>query len=179
MAILPIIYAPNPVFKHKAKPVDKIDQLIKDLASDMLDTMYAENAVGLGANMVGIDQQIIVLDLRKDDVKDPYVMLNPEIIEASVEKYEYEEASISFPGISAKIIRPKNIKVKYLDLDGNEQILAADGFLARVILHETDYLHGLVYLDYLSKMKHDMLITKMLKFIKNNPPHVHSSQCNH
>ncbi len=179
MAILPIIYAPSPIFKHKAKPVIKVDQLIGDLASDMLETMYAENAVGLGANMVGIDQQIIVLDIRKNDVKNPYVMLNPEIIEASAETSEYEEASISFPGISAMIKRPKKIKVKYLDLDNNEQVLAADEFLARVILHETDYLHGVVYLDYLSKLKRDMLMAKMLKYIRNHPPHVHGAHCNH
>ncbi len=179
MAILPIIYAPSPIFKHKAKPVVKVDELILELASDMLDTMYAENAVGLGANMVGIDQRIIVLDLRKDDVKNPYVMLNPEIVETSTETSEYEEASLSFPGIAAMIKRPKKIKVKYLDLDSNEQVLAADEFLARVILHETDYLDGVVYLDYLSKLKRDMLMTKMLKFIKSHPPHVHGAHCNH
>ncbi len=178
MAVLSVIHAPHPVFKQKAKPVLAIDDLVRSLAKDMLDTMYFENAVGLGANMLGIDQRIVVLDLRNSDGK-AYVMINPEIIEASKEMNEHEEASLSFPGISAIIKRPNKIKVRYLDLDSNEQILEADGFLARVILHESDYLNGVTYLDHLSKMKRDMLIAKMLKYIKNHPPHVHGAHCNH
>lgn len=179
MAILSIIYAPNPIFKHKAKPILEVNQEIKDLASDMLETMYFEGAVGIGANMVGIEKQIIVLDIKPNHINDPYIMLNPEIIEASQEISEYDESSLSFPGISAKVKRAKKIKVKYLDLESKEQLLEADNFLARVILHEIDYLNGKVYLDHLSKMKRDMLMNKMLKFIKNNPPHIHGSHCNH
>lgn len=179
MALLSIVYAPNPVFKQKARSVIKVDEEIRALANDMLETMYFERAVGLGANMLGIDQQIIVLDLMVDSVKNPYIMINPEILESSKETSEYEEASISFPGISAVIKRPNKIKVKYLDLDNKEQVLEADGFLARVIQHEADYLQGIVFLDHLSKLKRDMLIKKMIKFIKNHPPHVHSSHCNH
>ncbi len=128
--------------------------------------------------MVGIDQQIIVLDLRVDGKENPYIMINPEIIEASSDKNEHEEASLSFPGISAKIMRPNKIKVKYLDMEDSEQILEADGFLARVIMHEADYLQGVVFLDHLSKLKRDMLVTKMLKYIKNHPPHIHGAHCN-
>jgi peptide deformylase len=106
-------------------------------------------------------------------------MINPEIIDASNDKVEYEEASLSFPGISAKVVRPSKIKVKYLDMEDKEQILDADGFLARVIMHEVDYLQGIVFLDHLSKLKKDMLTTKMLKHIKNHPPHVHGAHCNH
>lgn len=178
MSVLSIVYAPNPVFKQKAKPVDKIDDLIRQLAEDMLDTMYFENAVGLGANMLGIDQRIIVVDIKQENSQ-AYVMLNPKILETSTEISEYEESSISFPGISAKIKRPSKIKVKYLDLNNKEQILEAEGFLARVILHENDYLNGITYLDHLSKMKRDMLITKMIKHMKNNPPHIHGKHCNH
>ncbi len=179
MSVLNIIYAPNPIFKHKPKLVKLINDHIRKVAQDMLDTMYFEGAVGLGANMVGVDYQIIVLDLRESDKQLPYVMINPEILEASEETIEYEEASISFPGISAKVKRPKKIKVKYIDLEEKEQIIEADNFLARVIQHEMDYLHGLVYLDYLSKLKQDMLYKKMHKFIKNNPPHVHGEHCKH
>lgn len=179
MAILNIIYAPNPVFKQQAKKVLNVDNAIKKIAEDMLETMYFERAIGLGANMVGVDKQIIVLDLRENDIENPYVMINPEILDYSDETIEYEEASLSFPGISAKIKRPKKIKVKYLDLDDVEQILEADGFLARVIMHEMDYLHGKVFLDYLSKLKQDMLIKKMIKYIKHHPPHVHGKYCNH
>jgi len=179
MTILPITYAPHPIFKQKAQPITILDDNIRKIATDMLETMYAENAVGLGANMLGLDLQIIVLDLRENDIQKPYVMFNPQILEISKETNSYEEASISFPGISAAIERPSQIKVKYLDLDNNEQILSADGFLARVILHESDYLQGIVFLDYLSKMKRDILMKKMLKFIKNHPPHVHGAHCHH
>ncbi len=106
-------------------------------------------------------------------------MINPEIVEFSEDFSEHEEASISFPGISAVIKRPAKIKVKYLDLDSKSQLLEADGFLACVIQHEIDYLNGIVFLDHLSKLKRDMLMKKMIKFIKNHPPHVHGAHCNH
>lgn len=178
MAILPIVYAPHPVFKQKAMAVVKVDELIRQLANDMLETMYFEKAVGLGANMIGIDQRIIVVDIKQDNSK-AYVMINPEILETSAETSNQEEASLSFPGISAIVKRPNKIKVKYLDLDNEEQFLEADGFLARVILHENDYLNGITYLDHLSKMKRDLLTKKMIKYIKNNPPHIHGPYCNH
>lgn len=179
MTILNIIKAPSLVFKKKSKPVDKVDDKIRQIANDMLETMYFEGAVGIGSNMVDVDVPIIVLDLRENDIEKPYIMINPEIIDFSEEKSEFEEASLSFPGISAVISRPSSIKVKYLDLEDSEQLLQADGFLARVILHEMDYLHGIVFLDYLSKLKQEMLIKKMIKHIKNHPPHVHGAHCNH
>lgn len=179
MTILNIVYAPSPIFKNKAKEVKQVDDHIKKIAHDMVDTMYFEGAVGLGANMVGVEYSIIVIDLRENDQHNPYIMINPEIIDISTEVVEFEEASLSFPGISAVIKRPKKVKVKYLDIDDNEKTLEADGFLARVILHEIDYLHGKTFLDYLSKLKHDMLVKKMLKFIKHNPPHVHGAHCQH
>jgi peptide deformylase len=179
MTILNIIKAPSLVFKKKSKPVNKVDDEVRKIANDMLETMYFEGAVGLGSNMVNVEVPIIVLDLRENDVENPYIMINPEIIDYSTDKVSFEEASLSFPGISAVIERPSSIKVKYLDLEDSEQILQADGFLARVILHEMDYLHGRVFLDYLSKLKQEMLIKKMLKHIKNHPPHVHGAHCNH
>lgn len=178
MSVLSIVYAPNPVFKQKAKTIDKVDDSIRQLAEDMLDTMHFENAVGLGANMLGIDRRIIVVNIKQENSKS-YVMINPEILETSNEFSEHEEASLSFPGISAIIKRPNKIKVKYLDLDNKEQILEAEDFLARVILHENDYLNGITFLDYLSKMKRDMLTKKMIKHIKNHPPHIHGKHCNH
>ena len=179
MTVLPITYAPHPIFKQQAQPIKIVDDNVRKVANDMLETMYFENAVGLGANMLGLTLQIIVLDLRENGIHKPYIMLNPEVIESSQETNSHEEASISFPGISAAIERPSQIKVKYLDLEGNAQLLTADGFLARVILHESDYLKGIVFLDYLSKMKRDILIKKMLKYIKNHPPHVHGAHCHH
>lgn len=177
--MLQIIYAPHPIFKHRAKAVDIVDEEVQQLANNMLQTMYFENAVGLAANMVGIDQRIIVLDLKEDGISKPYIMINPEIIESSNDIVEIEEASISFPGISAVIKRPSEVKVKYIDLDNISQIIDAKGFLARVIQHEIDYLNGIVFIDHLSKLKRDILIKKMIKFIKNTPPHVHGIHCHH
>ncbi len=179
MTILNIIRAPHPIFKQKAKPVDYVTDEVRKIASDMLETMYFEGAVGISANMVGVQLSIIVLDLRVNGENKPYIMLNPTIIDSSTEISNYEEASLSFPGISAHVKRPKKIKVKYLDLNDSEQVLEADDFLARVILHEVDYLHGVVFLDYLSKIKKDMLLKKMQKFIKQHPFHVHGEHCNH
>ena len=179
MAVLQVIHAPNSIFKQKAKLVAVIDEEIRRIAQDMLDTMYEQGAVGLGANMVGIDKQIIVLDLRENGERCPYVMINPEIIEQSEEQVEFEEASLSFPGISAKIKRPANVTVNYLGLDGNNHTLKAKDFLSRVIQHEIDYLYGIVYLDKLSSLKKDILLKKMLKYIKFYQPHVHDEHCNH
>jgi peptide deformylase len=179
MTILQIIQAPNNIFKQKAKEVSEVTDTIRNIANDMIETMYFEEALGLGANMVGVDHQIIVLDLKENNIKKPYIMINPKIIKSSAELSKQEEASISFPGISAIIERPSEIIVRYLDMNNEEQTLEADGLLARVILHEIDYLHGVVFIDYLSKLKKDMLIKKMLKFIKHNPPHIHGAHCNH
>jgi peptide deformylase len=138
-----------------------------------------ENGRGLGANMVGLLERIVVIHMWERDKLLTYSMVNPEIIEFSKETQVFEEASLSFPGISAKITRPKQIKVKYLDYNGNEQMLEADNFLSTVIQHEIDYLDGKIFLDYLSKIKRDMLINKMKKYIKNHPPHIHTPFCSH
>ena len=129
--------------------------------------------------MVGLLERIVVIHMWERDKLLTYSMVNPEIIEFSKETQVFEEASLSFPGISAKITRPKHIKVKYLDYNGNQQILEADNFLSTVIQHEIDYLDGKIFLDYLSKIKRDMLINKMKKYIKNHPPHIHTPFCSH
>ena len=179
MALLQLVYAPDPIFKQKATPVEAVDDAVRQLADDMLETLAFEKAVGIGANMVGELRQIAVVDLCEGGVSDPYVFINPEITWRSEEMDENEEASICFVNISAKVTRPKAIKLRYLDYDGQPQELAAEGFLACVIQHEVDYLHGVTFLDHLSKMKRDMLMKKMLKHIKAHPPHVHGAGCNH
>lgn len=179
MKILDIVNAPDPIFRNKAKPVAKVTDETRELVDAMFATMEYERAVGLGANMVGILQRIAVVDLHEGGHSKPYCFINPEITWKSEETQTFEEASISFAGISAEITRPKAIKVSYLDRDGNKQELEADGFLACVIQHEIDYLDGKTFLDHLSKMKRDMLVKKMLKHIKMHPPHVHGEHCNH
>jgi peptide deformylase len=179
MAVVSIIYAPNPIFKKVCEPVAAVNDEVKQMAQDMLDTLQFEQAVGLGANMLGFTKRIAVVDLNENNISKPYVFINPEIIYQSDETQTFEEASLSYPGISAQITRPKAITVRYLDMEGTERELEAEGFFATVIQHEVDYLNGKVFLDHLSKLKSDMLLKKMQKFMKMNPPHIHTEHCNH
>jgi peptide deformylase len=177
MAVLPLTYAPNPIFKQRCDTIDTVDSSIQKIADDMLATLACEKAVGIGANMVGILKRIAVVDLCENDISNPYVFINPEITWKSEETQTFEEASLSFPGISASITRPKEIELSYLDYEGNPQTLKASDFLATVIQHEVDYLDGVVYLDYLSKLKRDRLINKMLKHLKQNHPQNAKKSC--
>lgn len=179
MALLPLIYAPHPIFKQKSLPVETIDAEIWRLIDDMFETMEYEKAVGMAANMVGVLKQIAIVDLLEDGVSKPYTFINPEIIWCSDETQTHEEASICFVGVSAKVTRPHAIKMRYLDRDAMPQELEASGFLACVIQHEIDYMNGITFPDYLSKMKRDMLFKKMHKHLKIYPPHVHGAGCNH
>ena len=168
MPCLQLVLAPDPIFKKKSAPVEKITDEIRQLMDGMMDTLKAEQGVGMAAPMVDVLKRIVVIDLHQDGKPIKLRMANPEIIEKSEEKQIFEEASLCYPGISADIKRPKWVKVKYLDYDGKTQEIEADGFLATCIQHEIDYLNGIVYLDYLSKLKRDTLLRKMNKFIKNN-----------
>ncbi len=179
MSKLQLIYAPNDIFRKKALPVELVNDDIRNIIKDMFEVLRIENGRGLGANMVGLLYRIIVINMHENGELLTYSMVNPEITEISKETQTFEEASLSFPGISAKITRPKKIKVKYLDYEGRKQLLEADNFLSTVVQHEIDYLDGKIFLDYLSKMKRDMLINKMKKHIKNHPPHIHTSSCSH
>ena len=179
MAVLQIIYGYKPIFKTKASLVGHIDEEIKSIVSDMLDTMYHERAAGLGANMVGILKRIAVIDLAENGQKNPICLINPEIVWKSEEMQSIEESSLSFPGVITGIKRPKSIKVKYLDFSGKEQEISAAGFLSSVIQHEMDYLDGRTIFDHASPLKKKMMIKKMEKTLKLNPPHVHSHHCSH
>lgn len=179
MSVLQLVYAPNDVFKAKAEPVKEVNDEIRALIDKMLNTIYHEQAVGLGANMVGILKRIAVVDMQPEGKKMPFTFINPEITWRSDEMQTFTEGSLCFPGITANITRPKAIKVRFLDYLGNSQEIEADGFFATVIQHECDYLDGKVFLDYLSKMKRDLLTAKMLKFMRLHPPHVHSASCKH
>jgi len=173
MAVLDLIIAPNPVFQQKAAPIDDFDDTTKTLADDMLETMYANRGIGIGANMIGVLKRIVVVDIQASGTREPLVLINPEITWASDETTTNEEASLSFPGISAEITRPNAIKLDYRDSDGAPQALSAEGWLAVVIQHEMDYLDGKSYLRHLSKIKRDRLLKKMQKHLK----HAHSHAC--
>ncbi|AIL64554.1 Peptide deformylase 1 [Rickettsiales bacterium Ac37b] len=180
MSILPIVIAPNNIFKTKANLIANVNKEIQRFLDDMLETMYFNHAVGLGANMVGAIHQCVVVDLMQNGQKNPLIMVNPVVHITSEEKQEFEEASLSFPGISAPITRPRHITVNYIDYDNNAQELKAEGFLSSVLQHEIDYLSGKVFLDYLTPLKRSFLLKKMEKFKKHpHHHHVHDEHCNH
>lgn len=179
MAHLQLVYAPNPIFKQKAQAVEMVDDEVRGLIDAMFATLYVERGIGLGANMVGVLKRIVVIDLQEGGKKTPLALVNPQITSKSEETQTYLEASLCFPGISADVTRPKAVTVKYLDYDGKPQQLEAEGFLATVVQHEMDYLDGKVFLDYVSRMKRDMLLKKMNKHMKLHPPHVHGVHCSH
>lgn len=179
MPILPLVYAPHPIFKQTAQAVEKIDDTVLTFLDNLSQTLYVEKAVGMAAPMVGVLQRIVVVDTQDTPEKKLYEMINPTIIGASAETQTFEEASLCFPYIAADITRPHSITVTYLDRNGHEQKLEAAGFLSSVIQHELDYLDGRVFLDYLSPLKRSMLLKKMQKQMKMAPMHVHGEHCNH
>lgn len=166
--MLQLVIGLKDIFSKRANIVTIFDDSIKQTASDMLDILYSENALGIGANMVGVLDRVIVVDLQENSIKTPYVMINPEIIDKSENEVEFEEASLSFPGVNIKIKRPEKITVIYNDLEGAKKEIKAEGLFARVIQHEIDYLNGITIFNYVSKMKREILIKKMNKIIAAN-----------
>ena len=167
MAKLPIVLAPDPVLKAKAKPIAAVDDSIRRLMDDMLETMYAAPGIGLAANQVGVLKRVLVLDVaREDDPPQPMGMANPEVIWASEEMSVYNEGCLSLPEHYADITRPKEVRVRYLDRDGKRQEIAADGLLATCIQHEIDHLDGVLFVDHLSALKRNMILKKLVKLKK-------------
>ncbi len=175
---LSLIFAPNKIFSQKASVVDVIDDEIKNIAEEMIYIMNSYKAYGIAANMVGVLKRIITVNTSSTKNSD-LVMINPEIIYSSKETHIVLEGSLSFVGIESEITRPKEIKINYQDLDGSNQTFEASGLLSSVIQHQIDYLDGKTFLDHLSKMKKDLLIKKMQKHMRLNPPHVHTADCRH
>jgi|TARA_B110000444_G_C18605564_1_gene485143 peptide deformylase len=168
MAIRKILTEPDPFLRQKSKKVDKVDNDIRSLMNDMLETMYEAPGIGLAAIQVGVPKRIIVIDLSKNDQKkEPLYFVNPEIISRSDQDATYEEGCLSVPNQFAEIDRPDKCHVKFLDYDGKEQSLKAEGLLATCIQHEMDHLEGILFIDYLSKLKKSMIIKKLSKQKKN------------
>jgi len=164
MSLRPILVAPDPVLKAKAKPVETVDDELRQLMDDMLETMYEAPGIGLAAPQVGVSKRVIVMDIaREDEPKAPLFMANPELVWVSDEDSTYEEGCLSVPEHYADVVRPAEIRVKYLDRDGKAQELKADGLLATVIQHEMDHLEGILFIDHLSSLKRNMILRKLLK----------------
>ena len=164
MAIRPILTEPNKILRQVSKPVDKVGREEQKLMDDMLETMYAANGIGLAAIQIGIPKRIIVMDISKDDNKNqPLYFVNPVIRNKDTLKSTYEEGCLSVPNQFAEIERPKNCDIEYLDYNGKKKILKAEGLLATCIQHEMDHLEGILFIDYLSKLKKSMIIKKLSK----------------
>lgn len=157
----------DPILKKKAEPVTDFTSEIKEILDNMLETMYFAGGVGLAANQVGILKRLITMDTGTKESPKPIKIVNPEIIEKSKEKVEYEEGCLSFPGITEKIYRPSKVKVKFLDENGNENIREFEGLEAIAIQHEIDHLNGILFIYRMSPIKR-MMLDKKLKEIKNN-----------
>jgi peptide deformylase len=164
MALLPILTAPDPRLKKKSKPVESVDDGVRRLMDDMLETMYAAPGIGLAAPQVGVLKRVIVLDINREEVKTgPLFMANPEVIEASDEDATYEEGCLSLPEHYSDVVRPARVKVRYLDREGVQREMACEGLLATCVQHEIDHLDGILFVDHISALKRNMILRKLLK----------------
>lgn len=162
MALLPILNFPDPRLRTKAKPVEVVDDQIRTLAADMLETMYAAPGIGLAASQVDRHIQLIVMDLSEEK-NQPMVFINPRITPLTEDTQPYEEGCLSVPQIFDKVERPVRVKIEALDLDGKTFTLEADGLLAVCIQHEMDHLDGKLFVDYLSPLKRQRIREKIAK----------------
>ena len=164
MTIRKILVEPDKFLRQKSVPVDVVDKNLKILMDDMLETMYNAPGIGLAAIQVGVPKRVIVIDLSRDnEEKKPMFFVNPEIISSSNKDATYEEGCLSVPGQFAEIDRPDKCHLKYLDYNGKSVELKAEGLLATCIQHEIDHLEGILFIDYLSKLKKSMIIKKLSK----------------
>lgn len=164
MAVLPLVVAPDPRLKKKALPVERVDDTIRKLMDDMVETMYAENGMGLAAPQVGISSRVIVMDIaRKDEQPKIFKMANPEIVWESPEIKSYEEGCLSVPEHYAEVERPASIKLRFIDYENEIREIDADGVLAVCVQHEIDHLNGVLFIDHLSSLKRSIISRKLLK----------------
>jgi peptide deformylase len=164
MAIRKILTEPDLFLRQISKKVDNVDDEIRILMDDMLETMYNAPGIGLAAIQVGVPLRVIVIDLSKDEEKKtPMYFVNPEIISSSDQDATYEEGCLSVPNQFAEIDRPDKCQINFLDYNGEKKILKAEGLLATCVQHEMDHLEGVLFIDYLSKLKKGMIIKKLSK----------------
>lgn len=168
MAIREIIEAPDPRLRVISKPVKAVDDEVRRLIDDMLETMYAAAGIGLAAIQVGVPKRILVLDISDDEEEpDPRCFVNPEIVWTSDEVGIYNEGCLSLPEYYAEVERPAACRVEYLDYEGKPQTLEASGLLATCVQHEYDHLEGILFVDHLSSVKRDMILRKLAKAKRN------------
>jgi peptide deformylase len=167
MAIRDIIAIPDPRLRVVSEPVDRIDDEIRTLVADMFETMYEAPGIGLAAIQVAVPKRIFTIDLaRKDEEKKPIVLINPEITFTSEDLAVYEEGCLSIPEFYEEVERPARCGVRYLDLEGQTIEMMCEGLLATCVQHEFDHLNGVLFIDYLSRLKRDRVIKKFTKAAK-------------
>ena len=164
MTVKIILTEPNKLLRQISQPVDHVGENEQKLMDDMIETMYAANGIGLAAIQIGFPQRIIVMDISKDKKnKSPMYFVNPIILNKATEQSTYEEGCLSVPDQFAEIDRPNKCEVEYLDYNGEKKLLKAEGLLATCIQHEIDHLEGILFIDYLSKLKKTMIVKKLSK----------------
>jgi peptide deformylase len=164
MAILPIITIPDPVLRKTAAAVERVDAALLKLARDMLATMYEAPGIGLAAPQVGILRRLIVMDPSRDEApKEPLIMVNPVILERSAEMRTHDEGCLSIPDVMAEVERPAIARVAYIDTEGKKREKTLEGIWSTLVQHEIDHLNGVLFIDYLSRLKRDMIVKKFSK----------------
>jgi peptide deformylase len=189
MSVLPIVYFPDPRLKTKSEPVAAVTDDIRTLAKNMLDTMYAEEGIGLAAVQVGEMVRLLVADVewkKQGEIGTQYVLINPEIVTAEDEKNIHKEGCLSFPDQFAEVERPKTVRVRYMDLSGATKEEEFTGLLATCVQHEIDHLNGIVFPDRIGMVKRDVIFRKAKKIKRSiedhahhHHDHVHGEHCNH
>ncbi len=159
-----IVIEPDQILRKKSSPLEKVDNELRKLMDDMLETMYEAPGIGLAAVQVGILKRLVVIDISKEnEKKNPLFLVNPKIFYKSKETSVHEEGCLSLPGHFAEVERPAECHLNYIDYYGKEKKLKASGLLSTCIQHEVDHLNGVLFIDYLSKLKRDMIIKKLKK----------------
>jgi peptide deformylase len=165
MALLPIITLPDPVLRKTAAPVERVDEPLRRLMDDMLASMYDAPGIGLAAPQVGVLRRLIVMDPTRDEeeAKQPLIMVNPVILDRSVELRTHDEGCLSIPDFTAEVERPAITRVGFIDKQGKPQETTLEGIWSTLVQHEIDHLNGVLFIDYLSRLKRDMIVKKFTK----------------
>ena len=177
MTVRKILTEPNKILRENSLKVENVDRDIQQLIDDMLETLYAAPGIGLAAIQIGVAKRVIVIDICRERDQDkelnrnPMYFVNPEILWKSEEQFTYEEGCLSVPNQFAEIDRPKHCHVKHLDYNGYPKEMKVEGLLATCIQHEIDHLEGVLFIDYLSKLKKSMIVKKLSKQ-KNKPARI-------
>jgi peptide deformylase len=167
MALREIIKLPDKRLRLKSEPVKRIDAGIRKLIDDLFETMYEAPGIGLAAIQIAVPKRVVTMDLsKKEDDHKPQVFINPEVIWKSDQTSKYEEGCLSIPEFYEEVERSAQVKVKYLDIDGNEQEIEASGLMATCLQHEIDHTNGVLFIDYISKLKRDRIVKKFTKAAK-------------